>query len=69
MDNIDKLLALTDVELQRNGVCTVKVSDGHVFFFTTEKLEQLWDLARSSEMGRIMVFVKTGPLLDETKLN
>jgi hypothetical protein len=47
--------------LQQTGVGVVKIDDGHVYAFTTEKLRELFEQSERSPSGYIIVFVRSGP--------
>ncbi len=49
---------LMEAQLQHQGVGCVRVSDGHVFTFTSATLEAMVEKARES--GKVIVFVRTG---------
>lgn len=57
MSDDNDLAEVIEDQLQRQGVASFRVDDGHVFVFTTETLEQL---LKDAEDGRILVFVKRG---------
>lgn len=48
-------------ELEECGAASLRVGDGHAFFFTAEKLDELRAQAFASEEGVVMIIVKRHP--------
>lgn len=59
LDGTD-IMDVIDAQLMSQGVSCIKVSDGHVYTFTTRLLEQLLEKSKSSNEQKVVVFVKTG---------
>lgn len=49
---------IIDAQLKSQGVSCIRVTDGHVFTFTVDALEQMLEKARA--MGKVVVFVQHG---------
>jgi hypothetical protein len=62
-DSEDPAFAISEVmleQVERQGAASVRVSDGHVFVFSTTMLETLLARSFENEDGLVMVFVKRG---------
>lgn len=56
----DNPLDLLELQLATQGVGCLKVTDGHIFHFTAELLQQLLAKATAATEGKVVVFVRHG---------
>jgi hypothetical protein len=63
MNDYDDVDDLTEQQIASQGVACSRVSDGHLFTFTAEILEQF--LERAKAVGRVNVLVRHGSPPDE----
>jgi len=59
LDGTD-VMSIIDAQLMSQGISVIKVSNGHVYTFTTRLLEQLLEKSKNSNEQKVIVFVKTG---------
>lgn len=61
-----RALAYLKAGAQANGVCAIKMADGEMFMFSKDMVYKLKENVDSGTEDAVLVFVKTGPELQES---